>query len=801
MRFRAELRARWAGLFGVAVLVGLAGGFVLTAAAGARRTDSNLARVIRTERPGDVLVNPDVSDNGPAFNAAWAAVDRLPGVRAVARADGLGAAPLAANGQVDPNGIQGVLTMAAVDGGYGRDLDRPYMIAGRMPDPSRADEVYVNQIEAKRDNLHVGSRLRWGVVAMHDQSLKVRFVEDFIVVGIGRTLDEATRAADDPQLSPSMLFSRALNDRLSGATPPFTGKSVALTGGAKALPAFEAGVRDVFRNVTVVDDSGHRSRVNMNFQESGLTVARARRAVQPYVLALWLFAGLAALASLAVIAQALSRSMRPLREERDRLSAIGFSRRQFVQTAALRGLVVGAIGAAIALAVAYALSSLMPIGPLRAIDPARGRHVDAAVFALGCLSLLALAVLGTTLSLRRRRPPRSGRPVVADELARSGLPVPIVSGVRFALDRGRDTDVPLRSTLFGITIAIAALVATLVYGASLTRFTATPTRFGWPWSYMVTVDGGAPPPQLGAHLASVPGVRGVAPGVFSQFEIGGRSVAAVGIDETPGVGSVPILRGRAPVADDEIVLGENTMRALHAQIGGTVPVFAQTQRRTFRVVGEGVFARFAPYSGSEPTGLGVGAATTAHAIESMNAATGSHFFLVDVARRGNLDGARLLAAVDGGTPIGEVVGPQRPNDVLSYDHLSRTPLALAGALVLLALGSAIHLLVTGVRSRQRDVALLKTIGLTRGQARSAVLVQATVLVGIAMVVALPLGVLGGHWLWARTAQWLGIAHDVALPISELFLVMLVALVLANAVAWGPAMIAARIRPAVALRSE
>ena len=138
---------------------------------------------------------------------------------------------------------------------------------------------------------------------------------------------------------------------------------------------------------------------------------------------------------------------------------------------------------------------------------------------------------------------------------------------------------------------------------------------------------------------------------------------------------------------------------------------------------------------------------------------------------------------------------------MSYDRLSRTPLVLAGVLALLALGSAIHLLVTSVRARRRDVALLKTMGTTRGEARSAVLVQATVLVSMALVVAIPLGVVAGRWLWAETAHWLGIAADPAIPVGSLAVVTAVAVVLANLIAFGPATSAARTRPAIALRSE
>ena len=69
-----ELRARWLGWAVLALIVGLAGGVVLTAAAGARRTDSAYPRFLTAYRASDVLV-------GPA--AGWAATTtRWPGCRA-----------------------------------------------------------------------------------------------------------------------------------------------------------------------------------------------------------------------------------------------------------------------------------------------------------------------------------------------------------------------------------------------------------------------------------------------------------------------------------------------------------------------------------------------------------------------------------------------------------------------------------------------------------------------------------------------------------------------------------------------
>ena len=53
-----EFRARWLSWAVLVLLVGLAGGTVLTAAAGARRTDTAYPRFLRAYRASDMLVGP-----------------------------------------------------------------------------------------------------------------------------------------------------------------------------------------------------------------------------------------------------------------------------------------------------------------------------------------------------------------------------------------------------------------------------------------------------------------------------------------------------------------------------------------------------------------------------------------------------------------------------------------------------------------------------------------------------------------------------------------------------------------------
>jgi putative ABC transport system permease protein len=132
--------------------------------------------------------------------------------------------------------------------------------------------------------------------------------------------------------------------------------------------------------------------------------------------------------------------------------------------------------------------------------------------------------------------------------------------------------------------------------------------------------------------------------------------------------------------------------------------------------------------------------------------------------------------------------------------LESLPLLLGLALSLLALLTIVHLLLTSVRRRRRDFAVLRSIGLTRSQVRAAISWQAGTLTAVALGLGIPLGLVCGRVAWRLFAGQLGIMPVVVLPVM-LVLVVPAALALAVAVAAVPGESAARARPAEILRSE
>ena len=120
---------------------------------------------------------------------------------------------------------------------------------------------------------------------------------------------------------------------------------------------------------------------------------------------------------------------------------------------------------------------------------------------------------------------------------------------------------------------------------------------------------------------------------------------------------------------------------------------------------------------------------------------------------------------------------------------------------MLAVATVAHLLVTSIRRRRRDLAVLKTMGFVRRQVSAAVAWQATTLVVVALLVGIPLGAAGGRWVWQVFAERIGIAPNPQVPLITLLLFVPVAVVVANVLAAGPGWVAGRLKPAPVLRTE
>ena len=781
LRARAELRSRMRAWVGLAALVGLVAGLVIAAAAGARRTDSAYARFLDRQRAADVFL-----DNYPDPGVATvdpAAVERLPEV--------------ASSGRAAFFFIGEVGALAPVDGRLGRDVNRLKTLDGRLPARDRVEEIVVGFERARVLGWQIGTTVPLIEPRYADEARKegIRNVRLRVVGIVAAPGDFPPLATGEPSIYLTPAFHRAYAKTfIAGAA----GQAVlaSLKRGAADVPAFRAGVERLSRGKpNSVSDEAQRNE-------------NTERSLDLQATALWLLAGLLALTGFVVLSQALARQALLETGERDTLRAIGMTRHQLFAVGVLRALAVGVVGAAIGLAVALALSPLAPLGDLaRNAEPEPGVSIDAAVFAIGAIATVLLTALlaAPAAWVASRSPSRRGAAApgagsrAAALLSRLGAGTPVATGVRMALEPGRGRSaVPVRTAIAGVTIGVMAFAAALTFGASSTHLLDTPRLYGWNWDLAVTNYNSGP--DLGrrrAAFAREPAVEEVSIGDLGiPLDVNGRRVGGIALEPVRGRVLPPVLEGRAPGSPGEVMLGAKTMRTLDVEIGDTVTVRRPgAGSRRMRVVGRGVLA-----SGFSSTArLGQGAVFHARDARRLAPGTPAGDAVLRLARGTDRQALRRRLS----RRLGELYERplQRPSDIVDFGRVRGLPLILAGLLAAIAAATLAHVLVSAVRRRRRDLAVLKTLGFERAQVRTVVLAQSLTYAAVALLIGLPLGAAAGRFAWNVYAERQGIDPEVVVPVPALLVAIPAAALVAGALALLPARWAAATRPAAVLRTE
>ena len=148
-----------------------------------------------------------------------------------------------------------------------------------------------------------------------------------------------------------------------------------------------------------------------------------------------------------------------------------------------------------------------------------------------------------------------------------------------------------------------------------------------------------------------------------------------------------------------------------------------------------------------------------------------------------------------------VISQGKPTDIVNFGRVESTPYVLGALLALVSLTTLAYILVSSVRRRRRELAVLKTLGFVRRQVRVAIAGQATTVAALALLVGIPIGVALGRFAWTRFADDLGIVTVNVVSVPTIVVSVLAVLVVANVVAAVPATLAGRTRPADALRTE
>ena len=815
-RFRAELRTRWRAWLGLALLIGVATGAVLTLAAGARRTDSAYSRFLQAQHAADVVVVQASGDASPEL--ARFDPDEIARLATVARVD---------DGQFFFAQLgDGVPALADGDGTIGRAVDRVKILEGRAADPEEPDEAVVSFQLADELSLELGDAIPLADPSVSELSPEERADPEAraffdlnrrilaalpdgaaTIVGIGVAPGD---------LPPVSMFHAPVRltpafDRIAG-----TSSSTVTLSQEIVLVRLEHGADDVpaFRRQLERLSEGRPFQLVVAHEQA----ANAQRDIHRQAVALWLLAGLLAVTSALVVGQLLARSATLEASESTTLGALGLSQVQRFGLGMLRPLAITIMAAGVAVVVAVAASPLLPLGIARTAEPDLGLAVDTVVLGLGVLTtivgLVALVAWPTwraagpgdraTRGTRRRRG-------VADRLATGAsgvnLPVPAVTGMRMALESGRGpTAVPVRSTLTCVTLGVVTLVAVLTFGASLAHLLDTPRLYGVVWDATVfSYEDGVDLPRDAPPVLRHQGVTGIASGYDSlPLRARGVTFGALALDSLYGDALPPLLSGRHSGRPAEIVVGSRTLDELGVGIGDTISVRLQgSAAARFRVVGTAVIPPV-----SDVARLGEGAVVTLAGARRLFPALDEveppvlYLRLDDPSTRDEALGALTRALdLDPDALDTERSDSDETFDLVSFGRVERMPLLLAAILAVLAAATLAHVLVSGVRRRRRDLAMLKTLGFVRRQVSATVAWQATTVAAVALVVGVPLGIVVGRTAWRAFAEDLGVVVVPRVPIVATLLVVAGALVLANLIAAGPAWVAARTRPAAVLQEE
>lgn len=828
-RFARVLRRGWGGYLAIALLMGAIGGTALGSLVAARDTQSSYATFLASTNPSDLtltIYSPDIT----------ARLAHLPSVRHVESAlFTFGAFPMSSHGtpRFPPAYRSGdVVAAASFDGEY-FNQDRVTVTAGRVANPRRADEFMATASAERLLGWHLGQRVLmgfyssratssagFGTAAIRPETQRYERLVGTIILNYQVLLDNVDRYPTWLLFTPA-----AARTRSSGVQQRVY--SLQLRGGGRSVTRVE---REIVNKLPPGN--------TYDFHVASVVAGQVDRAVRPEALALGVFGVMALLGALLTAVQLIARQLRGRREDQEALRALG-ARRVDILSDALAGILASVVlGSVLAVGVALLLSRLSPLGPVRRVVAARF-HVDALVLAGGGV-ILALATSAAALALAYRwAPGRRGASVTrlsrGSSLARLGAnvgaPVSTVAGLHFALEPGRGRSaVPVRSVLVGVTLAVTLIGATLTFGSGLSTLVAHPALYGWNWDYALT-SGYTVPPQSVAAVRRSPLVAAWSGVSFANAQIDGLTVPIILVRPGARV-TAPLLTGHAVHAVHQIVLGAATLAELHKHVGDTVvvsygaksdyPVYVPPIR--LKIVGAATLPAVG-HSQILHTSMGTGAmidvniepAAFRKFIKSPYATlNGPGMVLVrlrpTVSRASGLAflrgvarvGDRALAAVPNGGAGGEsvsVLPVQYPAEIVNYRTLGDTPLWLAmgfasGVVVAFALT-----IVSSVRRRRRDLALLKTLGFTRRQLGAAIAWQATVAVVLGLVIGIPAGIVLGRWLWDLFAGEIYAVPRATVPALSLVLLGVGAVVLANTVAVLPGRSAARTRAAVSLRAE
>jgi hypothetical protein len=838
-RFKTTFRHRWGDYAVLVLLIGLIGGIAMGSVQAGRRTQSSYPAFLAKTNASDVTLST-YGVGGPGTGTATnyspktaAAIAHLPGVKKVESWVGVFAIPLERDG-APSLALSNDVNFAGSKGLY-FDEDRVTVLQGHIPNPNRVNEFMTTALGASLLGAHVGQVIPVGLYEIQQATepgfgtprVPPALRVDMTLTGIVEFNNQVIED-DTDRLPTNAVYTPAFTRLVPDSSTQGTWYAIQLVHGDQDI----ASVEQALLGVLPRGAAG-------NFSVTAITEAKVERAVKPESIALAMFGLIAAAAALGIALSIIARQLRSTDEERQVLRAMGAGPAAALADGLLGIVLAIAAGSVLACALAVALSPLSPLGPIRSVYHP-GVAFDWTVLGGGLLWLMGGLVLGATVLALRAAPQRVARrarlaPARPSKVARAaaaiGLPLPGVVGVQFALEPGAGrTTVPARWVLAGAVIAVTVVTATLTFSSSLNTLVTHPKLYGWNWDYALQTEDDIPPQALAA-LEHDPDVAAWSGYSDPDLQIDGQTVPALTTNGAPKVGP-PILSGHnLQRGHAQVVLGAATLASLHTHIGASVTIGYGSPNTAplylpptpAKVVGTATFPAIAGSSTfAEHTSMGTGALVTddvlpaafLRATEAPDPTLdGPALVFVRVRSNvtpsaGHKDMERIISVAAKAfardpNAVGDTVTilpVQRPAEIVNYQSTGSTPVVLASGLATGAVIALAVALVATVRKRRQDLALLKTLGFTKGQLAVTLTWQATVTAVVGIVIGVPVGIAAGRQLWIIFARSIDAVPEPSVPLS-IILVAAGTLVLANLVAAVPGRVAASTPAAIILRGE
>ncbi len=785
-----EFRRRWRSVVVLVLLVGAVGAIVLATAAGARRTRSALARFDSSSAAATVQLQV-----GNPTAAQLRAFGRVPEVASFGVAGGM---------YIFDQSAPNLTIIADEDTNIGTVVDRARVLAGRAANPAAVDEVAIDESVSAQIHLGIGDHLvissyspKQITVALHGSNPgppagpRVRL----LIVGlIRRPFDLGRRGATGGITILTPAFYHAYVGRIGQY--PVTEIRVRTRNGLPDIAEIKTAALRIF------GPSPHLQVTNPSTEAGG-----AQDAIDVVTIALWILAGVVATAGAVAIGIVLTREIALPTFDQETLRALGMTRSQRRAISAPRAFLVAVGGALVAVIGAVSASGLFPIGIARIAEPAPGVRVDGPALLLGFVAVAALVLviaLVATVRNTQAGTAEGDAPVSrrsARIAAQAGLAPTVTNGLRMALERGRGrTAVPVRSAFVGAVLGVFGVTAVFVFASSMNHLVTNPRLYGWTWDFSAPDNTAASPNSCirsDYGLFKEPGVGAVASVCeeTNNIELDGHETTGWSFTSLRGTIEPEIVAGRAPAGPLEVALGSTTLHTLDKHIGDTVQAAGPNTKHEYLIVGQVVLPSL-----GQVQPLADGAAFTGAGFAPLfDPNNYSRYLLGDFTPNANRAAVEHWIATN--PDLSAVTVASLPVEIGRIHQIDWLPTTLAVLLAALALIAVGHALITSVRRRRRELALLKTLGFKRRQVRTTIAWQATTLATIGLLIGLPTGLVAGRQVWRLIANNLGVTNTSTIPTLALALVIPATIAVVNLVAFLPARTAAHTRPAVTLRSE